>query len=135
MVNIILFGPPGIGKSSIIAKLKERNVSTLDLEDLYPAKIRFQIPNMVDGKVLGGADLQPKRSYHNAVKVVLTLPQSEYEARRKSRDALSPDKGNQPVQQVSAWEGIPYATYITADDDVVNKIESIYRRIHEEKQA
>jgi hypothetical protein len=114
-MNIILFGPPGVGKSTLIGILKSNNVRAIDLEDVYPSKIRFQLPNMVDHVVLGGADLDPKRSYHNAKKVVLSLPQDAYDARRSARDARVKGKANQRRHLIDDWmTGVQYDLVLDA---------------------
>jgi ABC-type cobalamin/Fe3+-siderophores transport system ATPase subunit len=102
-MNIILFGPPGVGKSTLIGALKTAGHRAIDLEDVYPSGIRFQLPNLVDNVFLGAADLSPKRNYPSAVKVLLYMPQDKYEERRSNRDALQPGKANQTSQKVDDW--------------------------------
>jgi hypothetical protein len=108
MKNIILFGPPGIGKSTLIGILKTKGIGAIDLEDLYPNRIRFQVPNLVTGKILGAADLNPSRKYSNAIKVLLTAKQDVYDARRSERDQKVSGKASQSHHDVSSWEKAPY---------------------------
>jgi hypothetical protein len=104
VMNIILFGPPGIGKSTIIGYLKTQGVRAIDLEDVYPSKIRFQLPNMLDGVVFGGADLDPLRHYPNCRKVILVRDsQEEYDAIRKVRDLEQPGKASQKHHRMEDW--------------------------------
>lgn len=108
-MNIILFGPPGVGKSTLIGILKTKNVSAIDLEDFWPNRIRFQIPNYVDNTVLGAADLNPRRSYRNAKKILLFLPQADYDTRRAQRDEQQPGKASQSKHIIDDWtKGVTY---------------------------
>lgn len=102
-MNIILFGPPGIGKSTLCGVLKTKGFGAIDLEDLYPNRLRFQIPNVAVNQFIGAADLSPRRKYPNCVKVFLYLDQSAYEAQRAARDARIPGKGNQSKHLISDW--------------------------------
>jgi len=102
-MNYILFGPPGVGKSTLIGILKTQGMRAIDLEDLYPNKIRFQLPNLTDDTFLGAADLNPSRSYRNAKKILLFLEQSDYDARRKERDANAPGKAQQAQHTIDDW--------------------------------
>lgn len=102
-MNIILFGPPGIGKSTVIGKLKTLGAKAIDLEDLYPNRLRFQIPNLVSNTFIGAADLNPKRKYSKALKILLHADQSVYDARRKGRDASQPGKASQAKHLISDW--------------------------------
>lgn len=108
-MNFILFGPPGVGKSTLIGTLKTLKQSAIDLEDFYPNKIRFQIPNYVDNTFIGAADLDPKRSYRNAKKILLFMPQADYDARRAARDSAQPGKGAQAKHNIDDWrKGVSY---------------------------
>jgi predicted ATPase len=108
-MNIILFGPPGVGKSTLIGVLKTRGQRAIDLEDLYPNQMRFQIPNLTDNTFIGAADLSPKRKYRNAKKVLLYLPQKAYDARRAQRDHAQSGKASQAHHEIDAWlEGTDY---------------------------
>lgn len=103
MANVILFGPPGVGKSTLIGILKTRGISAIDLEDLYPNRIRFQIPNLVKDAFIGAADLDPKRHYPGSVKVLLYADQKQYELRRAKRDAEVEGKSNQAAHSMEDW--------------------------------
>lgn len=102
-MNIMLFGPPGVGKSTLIGALKTEGFRAIDLEDVYPSRIRFQLPSDVDNAFLGAADLNPDRKYHNAVKVLLSLDQDAYERRRSRRDQEVPGKSAQRHQTMDSW--------------------------------
>lgn len=102
-MNIILFGPPGVGKSTLIGILKSHGQRAIDLEDVYPNKIRFQLPNLLQDAFIGAADLNPARKYHGAIKVLLFADQDVYDARRLARDNMQPGKGNQAHHDISNW--------------------------------
>lgn len=107
-MNIILFGPPGIGKSTIISILKSLGQRAIDLEDMYPSRVRFQMPNQLDDVFLGAADLTPARKYPNSKKVLLIADQSTYDARRADRDAKVSGKSNQAHHDVDKWREADY---------------------------
>lgn len=101
-MNVILFGPPGIGKSTIIGHLKTLGERAVDLEDV-DSRLRYQLPNSSDGVFFGAADLDPKRKYRNAIKVLIYAPQEVYAARRLERDSRHPEKASQREHQIEAW--------------------------------
>lgn len=114
-MNIILFGPPGVGKSTLIGVLKTLGQRAIDLEDFYPNRMRFQVNNFTDGTFLGGADLDPKRKYTNAKKVFLQMDQESYERRRAERDQAYSEKAAQQPHQMSDWlEGAEYDWIVDA---------------------
>jgi len=121
-MNIILFGPPGIGKSTIIGDLKLSFAKAIDLEDVYPSSIRFQLPSMVDGVVFGGADLNPARLYHNAIKILLWTDQKVYDARRRMRDAIESGKKSQSHHNIDDWVRMYDRNGYAATLDVTNPL-------------
>lgn len=130
-MNVILFGPPGIGKSTLIGILKTKGFGAIDLEDLYPNRLRFQIPNVADAIFIGGADLNPKRVYPNSVKVFLDADQTTYEQRRAERDKKFPDKGNQAAHLIADWKtGVKYDHIVktTSPLKTASSLIAIWRR-------
>lgn len=103
-MNVLIFGPPGIGKSTLIGKLKVGGVPAVDLEDICPSKVRFNLPNLTNGVVYGAADLNPKQKYPNSVKVLLIADEVQYKRRRALRDAKQPGKKNQQEHTIAQWE-------------------------------
>lgn len=137
MVNLILFGPPGIGKSTIIGILKTKGIGAIDLEDVYPNRVRFQIPNMIEGKVIGAADLNPRRGYIKSLKVLLTARQDEYDKRRGIRDAQVEGKSNQAQHNVEDWQRDTSYDYVidTTKQDAATtakRIADIYKEVNHE---
>lgn len=135
-MNFILFGPPGIGKSSILGKLKLKGKRTIDLEDVYPSRIRFSLPNQLavlkDTVFIGGADLDPKRKYPNAVKVLLIADQETYDKRRSTRDAGQPGKAKQQHHSVDVWKTDDFDSSIDTSthslDDTVQALLSLEKK-------
>lgn len=109
--NILLFGPPGIGKSTLIATLLKQGKRAIDLESLWPSKVRFKVPYVIEGTYIGMADLNPKIRYPNSIKVLLYMPQSAYNRRRAARDKSYTEKASQKYHNVEDW--------LTPDFDVV----------------
>lgn len=131
-MNIILFGPPGVGKSTLIGILKSEGFRAIDLEDIYPHKIRFQLPSYLDGVILGGADLNPARNYKNAKKILLYIPQDKYEYRRRVRDAKIPSKRNQMMHNIENWAHNDYDFILDASGtarNTANKIKEVYNAL------
>jgi hypothetical protein len=133
-MNFILFGPPGIGKSTIIGNLKIHKVNAIDLEDLYPNRLRFTIPNIVDNTVLGGADLNPQRKYHNARKVLLYAKDDIYQKRRRARDSQIPGKAAQNPQSSDTWLKVAHYDYIvdTTNDTIDGTVNQILQLLKKE---
>lgn len=107
-MNVILFGPPGVGKSTLIGILKSRGERAVDLEDVYPNQIRFQLPSYLTDAFIGAADLNPQRKYSNCIKVLLFSSQDVYDKRRAARDARVPGKGSQSKHSIETWKKAPY---------------------------
>jgi hypothetical protein len=108
MNNVILFGPPGIGKSTLIGDAKASGLKAVDLEDI-DGRQRYQMPSHQRDTVLGAADLDPSRVYPGDVKVLLWMPQAQYEVRRDLRDARQPGKKTQKPHLTRAW--LTYGVY------------------------
>jgi hypothetical protein len=103
-MNVLIFGPPGIGKSTLIGRLKAGGAPAIDLEDIYPSKVRFTLPNVTNGVIYGAADLDPKQNYPNSVKVLLIADEAQYKRRRAMRDAKQPSKKNQSQHTIADWD-------------------------------
>lgn len=117
-MNLIIFGPPGIGKSTQIGSLKSAGYRAVDLED-FESRNRFQVPNWLRNAFIAGADLDPKRKYPGAIKVLLVTDENKYARRRAIRDASVPGKGEQPVHTIAQWiEGNNFDERIDASGGV-----------------
>jgi hypothetical protein len=123
-MNVCLFGPPGIGKSEWIKRLKKQNISSFDFESIwhdqkvvkrYVSMMRLSGTN--PSTVYAMAGLDPKDEY-NCKKVLLDLPQNAYEQRRSARDALIREKANQEAHKVSVWRTLTkWDRILPATDD------------------
>lgn len=102
--RIALFGPPGIGKSSIIEGLRRRKIfSAIDAET-FPASERRNKARDPRIQILGAADLPPEFLRDQGYfLVLLDLPQKLYERQRATRDRRVPSKSLQPVHTTQAW--------------------------------
>lgn len=125
MKKVLIFGPPGIGKSTICFEVAKRGVPSIDLENINQES-RKQTFDLISYGIIGAADLHPKENYKNTIKVLLVLEQEEYEERRKNRDLIYPNKANQSHHKINNWLTCQYDYIMKADDGVVDKLISIY---------
>lgn len=106
----MLFGPPGIGKSTLVEAL-----GGVDLERI-PSTERFLFLKKAGPNVFGSADLNPKNcSDKDLFWIVLKMPQDAYERRRAERDKLNLKKRNQPRMLVSDFDLSPDVPHVTID--------------------
>lgn len=101
-MRIALFGPPGIGKSTITKELKG-----LDLESKIYRDAPSGTLNMLEQSsylVLGAGNFQPEQLENVGFSsVLLTLSEHDYERRRELRDAVFPFKADQLIHRVQQW--------------------------------
>jgi hypothetical protein len=145
MRNVILFGPPGIGKTTIIKRIKADycNVVGIDLEDWWGDKTRIseiiQFLRSADHLlmegvgfhpfIVGAAGVDPKPGNPPGLKVLLTLPQDVYERRRETRDLAVLEKREQPPHRISDWMRITsWDEVINADQQAVAKVVSLAKK-------
>lgn len=105
MKHLLLIGPPGSGKSTLIVLARSRGLRAEDLEEYghgstgYEerlAKARELAQETEDGVILVGmADVDPMEFPMSAVKVMLLPSWSVYEKRLHERDANAPHKQGQ----------------------------------------
>jgi energy-coupling factor transporter ATP-binding protein EcfA2 len=94
----IVFGPAGVGKSSVIKAL---NGTDLEDEGDSLSERRKALIDILDSKAgptwIGGADIDPKDNLDGRYvnRVVLNLPYAEYMDRAGVRNYFHPDKGGQ----------------------------------------
>jgi hypothetical protein len=101
--NFILFGPPGIGKSTIIRHLVKAGVPAFDLEDLPDLQSRYSFIKQHKGFILGGADVFPKEPIGHSFKCLLYGDQIAYDSRRAARDLQQPGKSMQSKHSMMTW--------------------------------
>lgn len=117
MSNVFLFGPPGIGKSTLVWKFTMNGYTTLDFEKFWNGwgdstlqSNRDNLMKIVSAlwypgdihAVYGAGALDPKLKYPGR-KVLLVLEQGLYEARRLKRDTARPEYAQQTAHRVDDW--------------------------------
>lgn len=123
--KVLIFGPPGIGKSTICVEVAKKGLPSVDLENIDQENRKETFDSISYG-IIGAADLHPKNQYQNTIKVLLVLEQQEYEERRKNRDFIDANKAKQPPHKIDHWLTYQYDYVIKADDDAVDKLIDIY---------
>lgn len=137
---LALIGPPGIGKSTIVARFKTVT-RTLDLEEFYDQSTdydgsiispRYQYETRCDealvreGPTLVGAGAYPgQRLRMLGFRVALLhMPQNGYEERRSARDRLNPEKRGQRKHRVMDWirRFASYDLILSADNRDIDHI-------------
>ena len=125
MKKVLIFGPPGIGKSTICLEITKRGLHSVDLENVN-RKNRRKTFNSIPHGIIGAADLPPKENYKNTIKVLLVLEQEDYEKRRETRDYKNPSKLKQSFHKITDWYNCQYDYILKADDSAVDSIINIY---------
>jgi hypothetical protein len=95
---IILDGPPGIGKSTLIAEAKKEGFKAIDLEKETP-----DLNDLEAYDLIGNGSLSTITA-NLGTYVLLGMPPKEYIAQRNERDASNPKKrGQMPAAQAIEW--------------------------------
>jgi hypothetical protein len=130
-----LYGPPGIGKSTLVKELRKRGLFAFDLEEFWSKQatikeITHVISILPDSHcVLGTAGVDPTKVVPWK-KVLLWLPQDEYEQRRRERDIKVPGKGVQQAHIMEDWMNLTRWDYkIKADAIALNQLFRLARSI------
>lgn len=124
----LLYGPPGIGKSTLVEYARSKNYPAVDLEKVEPAGRITVAKELADDSrriIVGAADINP-RVFNNsrAVYVCLYLNSHAYKTRRKIRDASNPSKSGQPELTIDQ--------FIAGSDYVVSakgSVKQVFKRI------
>jgi len=139
MSNVWLFGPPGIGKSTIVQMAQDSGTFGFDFESIWGDQkaidavlLALQCTNPQNSfAIIGTAGLDPKIRY-NGFKVLLTLSQSHYEERRLTRDIRVKEKAQQDRHLVSHWRALTdWDATVVANDQAFNVILGLIRKIKE----
>ncbi len=99
---IALFGPPGVGKTTLIRTAKSHRIPAIDLEDVSSSteERRAYVQNLFSGDyvhtmIIGAADLH-QNDFPDFVETVLLLPEKNtYLQRMEMRDSDMPHKAEQ----------------------------------------
>ncbi|MFH1712219.1 MAG: hypothetical protein ABH846_03225 [Patescibacteria group bacterium] len=106
MSLILLLGPPGSGKSTIIKTAKTKGLPAFDLEEhgsrpentqgrITQAKKIIQDHQDDENVLIGMADVDPKVFPNDSIKIMLLPSLKVYRARLQDRDAEQADKRDQ----------------------------------------
>ena len=105
MRHVLLVGPPGAGKSTLIEIARGRGIRAEDLEQYEHephgyekrlAKARVLAQEIEEGFMLVGmADIDPIEFPESSLKIMLLPSRAVYEQRLQARDALHPHKSGQ----------------------------------------
>lgn len=124
---IMLFGPPGIGKSTIVKNLHGFDLESVPvytatgvnislLHQTISAALIRKVKLFAAGGVLPCHLPEPRDCYT----VLLHLPQTDYESRRYHRDSLMPHKSLQSPHKISDWFALyNWDNHLLADNNVV----------------
>lgn len=100
---VVLFGPPGVGKSSLVTEAKSKGYEAYDLEhverqcrEAAAREVYRNAEGVEKPVVVGAAGTQPKHWGRKTITVLLLPPEPIYEERRAFRDELKPWKARQP---------------------------------------
>lgn len=100
VVTHVLYGPPGVGKSTLIRLLRG-----VDLEHLTSTEARMAKLRELTGHeaFVGGADVPSLTAEQLGAVPVLLDAGDDYPDRRAQRDAAVPSKARQPEQSMESW--------------------------------
>lgn len=103
---VLLIGPPGAGKSTIIKLAKQRGLNAVDLEDFgrgasghesrkQAAEKLIVAAKDEDSIIVGMADIDPIIFPSDSIRIMLLPSFETYKRRPQERDARSPHKSGQ----------------------------------------
>jgi hypothetical protein len=125
----VLFGPPAIGKSTLIDALSIAGYATFDAEAL-PRDVSRNASTAshlcTEGHEFIGANGIPPSDWRGGFLVLLALPRVAYDERRRERDAAVPKK----ARQVDVYDGFMRDTTVfDATVDASGSVDDVVRRL------
>lgn len=125
MVKIALFGPPGIGKSTLVKEL-----GGYDLEENFP---KIDVTRLQTANVLGAAGHQPTSNIFKGFKrILLVMDQRDYDQQRLQRDIKDEKRGGTKFLQerhlIKDWMiSKDFDLELTVDKQTLSKLKEIMK--------
>ena len=130
-MSALLFGPPGIGKSTLVRYLNKLGFKAFDLEDVSrDLRASFAKNLLSAGYIVAAADLSPANDY-GACKILLYAEQKQLDYRRYVRDTKLPWKKNQKYHKMDEWGPFSQYDFVidTSHGNIFRTLADIYDKV------